>query len=206
MSANLINTNLRNGITLGLCVLAAIIALTLGHWLTRDRIEKARQQWLMQGLFEVLPAGPYDASPLAGIKWITAPELGSSEAMPLYRVYRDNEPLAAALSIVAPDGYNGDIRMLMGVGIDGHITGVRVLEHHETPGLGDDVEYPRSNWITRFNGLSLQGTSASDWTVRKQGGRFDAFTGATITPRAVINAIHRALGWFARNHEDLFDS
>jgi electron transport complex protein RnfG len=199
-------TELRTGLTLGVSVLSAILVLSITHWLTRERIEQAQRAWLLQGLAAVLPPGPFDTDPLTSMHWITAPSLGSDEALPVYPVYRDQKPLAAALTVVARNGYNGDIRMLLGVDRAGVIVGARVIEHRETPGLGDDVEYQNSDWITRFDGLSLQDSTAGDWTVRQQGGRFDAFTGATITPRAVISAIYRALQWYELHIDDVYRS
>ena len=200
------NSNTRTGLTLGLCVLGAITALTLAHTLTRNRIEEVRQQWILQGLMEVLPAGPFDSDPLSSVQMVTAMELGSDDAQAVYTAYRNQMPLGAVLSVVAPDGYNGDIHLLLGVSFDGQITGVRVSEHQETPGLGDRIDYSRSDWITHFNGHSLSSTQPSDWAVKKNGGRFDAFTGATITPRAVINAVYRALQWYADHQQELYTS
>lgn len=200
------NSNTRTGLTLGLCVLAAITALTLAHNLTRNRIEEVRQQWMLQGLMDVLPTGPFDSDPLSSVQRITAPELGGNDAHAVYTVYRNQMPLGAVLSVVAPDGYNGDIHLLLGVSVNGQITGVRVSEHRETPGLGDRIDFSRSDWVTHFNGQSLSSTSSSDWGVSKNGGRFDAFTGATITPRAVINAVYRALQWYADHQQELYTS
>lgn len=200
------NDNTRTGLTLGLCVLAAIAALTLAHSLTRERIEKVRQQWLLQGLMAVLPEGPFDADPLDSVQRITATELGGDETHAIYTTYRNSIPAGAVLSVIAPDGYNGDIHLLVGVSFEGTITGVRVSEHRETPGLGDRIELSRSDWITHFDGQSLSSSSPGDWTVRKNGGRFDAFTGATITPRAVITAVHRALQWYAQHRLELYTS
>lgn len=200
------NSSTRTGLMLGLCVLVAIAALTLAHALTRNRIEAVRQQWILQGLMDVLPPGPFDSDPLDSVQMVTAPALGSSEAQAVYTVYRNQMPSGAVLSIVAPDGYNGDIYLLLGVSFDGQIMGVRVSEHQETPGLGDRLEFSRSDWITHFNGLSLASTHPGDWAVSKNGGRFDAFTGATITPRAVINAVHRALQWYADHRQELYTS
>ena len=200
------NDNTRTGLTLGLCVLAAITALAVAHSLTRERIEKVRQQWLLQGLVEVLPEGPFDNDPLDSVQMVTAPELGGDEAQAIYTTYRNSAPAGAVLSVVAPDGYNGDIHLLVGVSFEGKITGVRVSEHRETPGLGDRIEYSRSDWITHFDDQSLSSSSPGDWAVRKNGGRFDAFTGATITPRAVINAVHRALQWYADHRQELYAS
>ncbi|MGQ7847828.1 electron transport complex subunit RsxG [Granulosicoccus sp. 3-233] len=196
----------RTGLTLACCAALAIISLSLVHQMTRERLEAARQQWLLQGLSAVLPEGPYDEDPLSSRRMITAPELGSTQALPLYTVYRDRQPLAAVLSVIAPDGYNGDIRLLLGVRPDGQIIGARVTEHRETPGLGDDIEIIRSDWITQFAGRSLQHDTASAWAVTRFGGHFDSLTGATITPQAVITAIHRALQWYQQHRDEVFSS
>lgn len=196
----------RAGMVLGLCAIVAIVTLSLTQYLTGQRIEQARQQLLLEGLSAVLPRGHFDNDPLDSVRKVTAPELGSDHALPIYTVYRDKRPLAAVLSVIAPDGYNGNIHLLVGVTVDGEIIGVRVSEHHETPGLGDDIEYQRSEWITQFDGQSLQSVTPAGWNVKKQGGRFDALTGATVTPRAIINAIHRALDWYQGHRKEVFAS
>ncbi len=196
------NTMSRSGITLALCVVTAVGSLGLVNKLTRNRVEKTQHEWLSMSLLEVLPPGPYDNDPLQSRTWIQAPELGSTKAIPVYTVYQQNKPYAAVLSVIAPDGYNGAIELLMGVHYSGEIVGVRVTRHRETPGLGDDIETRRSKWINTFEGESLSTPSA--WTVKRQGGKFDSFTGATITPKAVISAVHRALLWFVSNRDVVF--
>lgn len=196
----------RTGLTLACCAALAIAALSLVHQLTRERLEAARQQWLLQGLSAVLPDGPYDEDPLSTRQLIVAPELGSEQPMPLYTVYREQAPLAAVLSVVAPDGYNGDIRLLLGLHPDGRIIGARVTEHRETPGLGDDIDIARSDWITQFSDRSLTSEGDDAWAVEKFGGRYDALTGATITPQAIITAIHRALQWYQQHRDEVFPS
>lgn len=197
-------TPLRTGLTLACCVLLAMAALSAVYQLTREPIAAARQQWLLEGLSAVLPEEPYDANPLSTQRLISAPELGSDQPLPLFTVYRDGQPLAAVLSIVAPEGYNGDIRLLLGIRPDGEIIGARVTEHRETPGLGDDIEISRSDWITQLAGQSLQQLDSNSWAVRKRGGQFDALTGATITPQAIITAIHRALLWYEQHRQEVF--
>ncbi len=199
-------TPTRTGLTLAGCVILAIAALSLVHQLTRERMEVARQQWLLQGLSAVLPEGPHDADPLSTRKLITAVELGSVQPLPLYTVYRSGQPLAAVLSVIAPDGYNGNIQLLLGIHPDGQIIGARVTEHRETPGLGDDIDIHRSDWIRQFDGRSLQTDASQAWNVKKRGGGFDAMTGATITPQAVITAIHRALLWYQQHRDEVFSS
>lgn len=198
------NAMTRSGLTLGLCTFVAVATLTLANALTRDRIEHTRHQWLLNNIESILPQGPFDHNALQSAHWITAKELGSQEPVQIYPVYRDQQPLAAVLSVTAPDGYSGDIKLLLGVTAAGEIIGARVSEHHETPGLGDDIDYQRSNWIQSFRGKFLSESTAGSWAVKKEGGRYDAFTGATITPRAVINAIHRALRWYEQHHEQVY--
>ena len=108
-----------------------------------------------------------------------------------------NENSAVILPVVTRQGYNGEIRLLIGIDEQQRISGVRVTHHQETPGLGDDIERSRSDWITRFNGLGLASLPPEEWAVAKDGGHFDAFTGATITPRAVVHAVHKALQYAA---------
>ena len=113
--------------------------------------------------------------------------------------------MAFILPGVAPDGYSGNIALIVGVDIAGNISGVRVTAHKETPGLGDKIDLKKHDWILGFNGLSLGNPPAGQWAVRKDGGQFDAFTGATITPRAVVGQIARMLEYFMSHREQLID-
>lgn len=194
----------RAGITLAVCVLIAIIALSLTHRLTKNRIALTQHQWLTNNLKAVLPEGPYDNDPLQSMHTIKAAALGSDQAVEVYPVYKNQKPYAVVLTVVAPDGYNGAIELLLGLTADGRIIGARVTNHKETPGLGDDLELKRSDWINDFSNKSLKNTTSKNWNVRKEGGSFDAFTGATITPRATVHAIFRALNWYERNQEQIF--
>ncbi|EQC1350519.1 electron transport complex subunit RsxG, partial [Escherichia coli] len=103
-----------------------------------------------------------------------------------------DKPVAAVLETTAPDGYSGAIQLLVGADFNGTVLGTRVTEHHETPGLGDKIELRLSDWITHFAGKKISGADDANWAVKKDGGDFDQFTGATITPRAVVNAVKRA--------------
>jgi len=105
----------------------------------------------------------------------------------------------------ARKGYSGEIRLLLGIDENGKLLGVRVLKHTETPGLGDKIEVNRSDWITRFNGLSLGNPPEAQWAVKKDGGPFDQFAGATITPRAVVNGIRDGLRLFAAHRKTLLE-
>ena len=104
----------------------------------------------------------------------------------------------------APDGYSGTIGLLIGIMADGTLSGVRVIQHKETPGLGDQIELAKSRWITSFNGKSLTHPTETGWAVKKDQGDFDQFAGATITPRAVVTAVHKALQYFDHYHAELF--
>ena len=152
-----------------------------------------------------MPAGRFDNDILADTTLIGDPELLRMEGgTRVYRARKEGVPVAAAFRIVAPDGYAGDIELMMGVSAQGAITGVRVINHHETPGLGDEIEAQRSDWILGFAGKSLANPRESGWRVKRDGGEFDQFTGATITPRAVVGAVQRGLKFFQRHREQVF--
>ena len=121
-----------------------------------------------------------------------------------YRALKDGKPSAVVLEAIAPDGYAGKIKLLIAIRANGEISGVRVVSHKETPGLGDYIEIAKSKWIKGFDGTSLEKYPSKDWKVKKDGGQFDSVAGATITPRAVVKAVHKALGYFSANHERIF--
>lgn len=172
---------------------------------TRERVEANERAVLLQRLDALLPDGSFDNDIVNDTLAVRAPDLlGTKQAVTVYRARRQGQPTAAILTAVAPDGYSGEIKLLVGIRYDGTLTGVRVIEHHETPGLGDAIEEGRSDWVTRFTGHSLSNPTASGWNVKRDGGIFDQFTGATITPRAVVKAVHQCLLYFAQNHEQLF--
>jgi len=130
--------------------------------------------------------------------------LGTREPITIYRARKSGQPVAAILTQVAPDAYNGRIRLLVGINYDGSLLGVRVLSHQETPGLGDNIEMRRSNWILSFNGRSLKNPDKAGWKVKRDGGIFDQFTGATITPRAVVKAVHKSLQFYQQYRDEVF--
>ena len=194
---------LRAGGVLGAFGLIAAAVLG-GTWsLTADRIREAEQQRLLQQLEEVLPAGGYDNAVASDTLLVDSDALGPGTHT-VWRARKDGQPVAAVLGAVTPDGYSGPIALLVGIAYDGRITGVRVTSHRETPGLGDKIDLSRSDWVLDFDGRSLLTPGPRDWTVRKDGGVFDQFAGATITPRAVVRAVHRSLQYFAENRETLF--
>ena len=132
------------------------------------------------------------------------PLLGTDDDTLAYRARRQGVPSAVVLAAVAPDGYSGKISLILSIRSNGEIAGVRVVSHKETPGLGDYIELPKSPWIRIFDGSSRGRYKDDDWKVKKDGGQFDYMAGATITPRAVVKAVHKALLYFEANRDKLF--
>jgi electron transport complex protein RnfG len=162
---------------------------------------------LLRSLNEVVPIESYDNEILEDQMMVLAPEyLGSKKASIVYRARKAGKPVAVVLTVVAPNGYSGPIVLLVGIDYSGDITGVRVVKHRETPGLGDAIEIERSDWIERFTGKSRRNPGRAGWKVKRDGGEFDQLTGATITPRAVVAAVSGALEYFEHNRDNLFIS
>jgi Na+-translocating ferredoxin:NAD+ oxidoreductase subunit G len=182
---------------------SGLVAFT--HDLTAERIARNERRALLASLNELVPAQRYDNDiftdtltlPGAGLPGLAGP-------VTVYRARQDGQPVAAVLAVTAPDGYGGAIRLLVAVNVDGTLAGVRVVAHRETPGLGDLIERERSDWIESFAGRSLGDPPLEHWKVRRDGGAFDQFTGATITPRAVVSAVRDALIYFRANRQALF--
>jgi electron transport complex protein RnfG len=179
-----------------------LVALTYEG--TAERIAANERAALLGRLAELAPAGGYDNELLQDTTTLQTPAFGSLSPQLVYRARRNGEPVAAFATIVALDGYSGPIRLLVGVRPDGKLTGVRVIAHKETPGLGDQIESERSDWILAFAGKGLGAPPPQQWAVRKDGGDFDQFTGATVTPRAVVGALTRFLAYFAQNRDAFF--
>jgi electron transport complex protein RnfG len=192
------------GVLSGFAVLGALlVAITWDS--TAERIAANEQAYLLRTLAEVLPEGEYDNAVHEDAITVRDPELlGTSDPVTVYRARRGGTPVAAVLTPTAPLGYSGPVRLLVGIRADGRLSGVRVISHRETPGLGDKVEVERSDWILGFKGLSLRNPLPEDWAVQRDGGAFDQFTGATITPRAVVSAVRDALLYFRQHRDALF--
>jgi electron transport complex protein RnfG len=185
-------------------VLTALLALVASF--TRERIVSNEQAWIRQRLDALVPPAMHDNDLLTDSIAVTAPDLlGSSQPVKIYRARRNGAPVAAVLRPIAPDGYRGPIELLVAVGPDGRLIGVQVIRHQETPGLGDAFESRDVHWLGRFRGRSLTDPPPQRWTVRRDGGDFDAFTGATITPRAIVKAVRNALEYYQRNKQRIFD-
>lgn len=178
--------------------------LSITNFATHDAIEESEKQALLRNLNELLPADRFNNDLLSDRISVRNSLLGTSEPMDVYRARHNQRDAAVIISTLAPNGYNGRIKILVGIFTDGKIAGVRVTSHHETPGLGDDIDVAKSNWILNFNGRSLKTPVEEQWEVKKDGGVFDQFTGATITPRAVVAAVRSTLKFYSSNKEMLF--
>ena len=188
----------------GFAVLGAgLVAITERN--TRERIAANERAFTLRSLNEIVPPEQRDNDMFNDTTRVTDPELlGTPDPVTVYRARRNGNPVAAILRVVAPDGYSGPIRLLVGVRSDGEVAGVRVVAHRETPGLGDAIESERSDWILGFTGRSLGDPPEAAWTVRRDGGAFDQFTGATITPPAVPPPPRHAFLYFRAHREELF--
>ena len=194
----------RAALILGIAVLCASAMLSAIDMLTEPRINTARTQMRLETLAAVLPPGPFDNNPVASLRQHTVQSLGGTEPLDIYTTYTSGQPAAVVLELLAPDGYSGNIRLLLGLKPDGTVVAARVIEHRETPGLGDVIDTRRSNWITQFSGRSLNADETAPWQLGSSSTQIDAVTGATITSRAVLQVIHRALQWFELNRDEVF--
>lgn len=199
---------LRTGLVLALFAVigTGIVAYTFEQ--SRGRIAANERAALLEKLQVLIPAAEHDNDMLADkIEVTDRALLGSIKPVTVYRARKAGQPVAAVFTpVVAPDGYSGPIKLLVAVQYDGTLAGVRVIAHRETPGLGDPIEETRSVWILKFTGRSLADPQPDKWKVKKDGGVFDQFTGATITPRAVVKAVYNCLQYFAANRDRLFIS
>ena len=186
---------------LGGVALMASAAISVADWLTRADIAQRQLEDLQATLQQVVPAAYYDNDLVRDA--VTVNEGG--KPVTVYRARRNGQVQAVCYQVSAP-GY-GSSAMVMVIGVDrnGTLLGVRVISHAETPGLGDKIELSRSDWILRFNGRSLNDPPPSGWAVKKDGGVFDQFTGATITPRALVKAVKGGLEFFAAHRALLLD-
>lgn len=184
---------LRYALILGVVALLCTALSTAVFWLTKDKIEQVTEQQQHKLLLDVLPESHFDNDLLATCRQIELPEKRFLNQ--LFIAKKQGELTAYIVQTTAPDGYSGNIRLLMAIQPDGTVLGVRTLEHKETPGLGDKIETRVSDWIYRFANQVFSPENESQWAVKKDGGQFDQFTGATITPRAVVNNVKKTAKW-----------
>jgi electron transport complex protein RnfG len=196
---------LRVGLLLGLFAVVATTLVALTETSTREQIKENEREALLSGINALIPHEQYDNAILQDTIVLDATDaLGTEEPTTVYRARKQGENVAVVLTAVAPNGYSGTIKMLVGIYADGTLAGVRVINHKETPGLGDKIDEKKADWIFQFEGLSLTNPASEKWKVKKDGGEFDQFTGATITPRAVVSAVKRSLEYFRSHSDELF--
>lgn len=173
--------------------------------ITRAPIEASEKEARLALFKEILPESTYDNDLLKDTVEIAPNEqLGNRQPTLANIAKLNNKTAGVILEAIAHDGYSGDIKLLIAIRADGSISGVRVLAHKETPGLGDYIDIARGNWIKLFNDESVNKTAATQWKVKKDGGKFDYMVGATITPRAVVKAVFKALQFYDANKTTLF--
>jgi len=190
----------KHAIVLGGFSLAATLLLAVAYGLTKEPIEKSELEDLRRSLEQVIPASIHDNNPASDTLKLQV----DGAPLLVYRASKAGHVTGVAFE-ASRRGYSGEIRILLGIDENGKLLGVRVLKHTETPGLGDKIEITRSDWITRFTGKSLGDPPDAQWAVKKDGGPFDQFAGATITPRAVVNGIRDGLRLFAANRQALLE-
>jgi electron transport complex protein RnfG len=199
----------KNSLLLALFALITALILASTDRVTEDRIAESERLAAQKALFEIVPLARHDNDILVDLQpipeqyWLA---LGLDNGGDVHIARLDDQPVAAIVPSITTDGYSGDIAMIVGINFDGTVAGVRVVDHKETPGLGDKVELRKSDWILSFNGKSLNNPEISKWNVKKDRGDFDQFTGATITPKAVIHQIAKTLEYFEKDRERLLSA
>lgn len=198
----------RNSVLLAIFAVVTTLLIAGTYLLTKERIAEQKRRAEEKALLEIVPRDRHDNSMLDDVIAVgpDAAGLNLREEKRIYIARRDDKIITAIIPVTAPDGYTGEIDLIVGVNTDGSIAGVRTLSHRETPGLGDKVDLKKSDWILGFNGHSLHNPEVPGWAVKKDKGVFDQFTGATITPRAVVAATLRALQYADANGSRLFAS
>jgi electron transport complex protein RnfG len=207
MSESILKHSVKTAVVMIAFTILGTLSLAIIHQTTEAPISKAEAAVRM-GLFaQILVPELYDNDLLQDeIKLPAGGDLGNRDETSIYRARLKDKPSAVILEATAPDGYSGDIKLLVAIKADGEIAGVRVLTHKETPGLGDYIDISHSEWIKQFDGQSLVKRNDEAWFVKKDGGQFEFTTGATITPRAVVKAVHKVLKFYSKNQQAIFET
>ncbi|MEP1445545.1 MAG: electron transport complex subunit RsxG [Paraglaciecola sp.] len=211
MTKSIQHTMSKNGLILAVFALATTGLIALTYFGTKDQIAIQQQQKLLSILHAVIDENAYDNAIQFDCALVTSKSfLGSDEPHHVYRATKLGQGVAAAIETTAPDGYSGKIEIVVGVTHfetgTAKVTGVRVLEHKETPGLGDKIDLRVSNWVLDFDNQIFSPEIAPNWAVKKDGGQFDQFTGATVTPRAVVKAVKLSVEYFLANQDAIFNA
>jgi electron transport complex protein RnfG len=194
----------KNSRVLALFAIICTAIVGIVHETTKNRIALQQQQHLLKILHSIISPKRLNNDIYQDCLTISNAELGTVTPQKIYLAKYNDKPIAAAITTIAPDGYNGNIKLIVALNVNDTISGVRVLEHQETPGLGDKVEERKSPWILSFNNKKIPQEKDSQWHVAKDGGIFDQFTGATITPRAVVKAVKKTARYFKQHKQEIF--
>lgn len=196
----------KNGLLLGVFALGTTSIIALTYALTHDRIAQARERQLLSTLNQVIPKQMHDNDLHLDCLRVAADPLLGEKAQRVFRSRLLENNTAIAIETTAPDGYSGAIDLVVAVNIENFILGVRTINHKETPGLGDKIDHRVSDWIFDFENKQYNDDTEQRWQVKKDGGQFDQFTGATITPRAVITAVKNAIIYVEQNSAYLYNA
>ena len=192
------------GLVLGAFAVVGVALVAVTHAATAERIASNDRMTMLKKLEAIVPAGSIGNDPIADRIEVQSQELLGAASTNVYRVRKDGEPVAVVLNPIVPDGYAGPIKLLVAVMKDGTLGGVRVVSHHETPGLGDKIEEQRSDWVLGFTGKSLSNPTEDKWKVKRDGGVYDQFTGATISPRSIVKAVANTLRFVPAQGDGLY--
>jgi len=205
-SANLKEKMAYHPMLLGIMAMVAGMLLVVANMQTKDDIVKRQQEDLQASISQVIPADMHNNQLLNDTVVLHEPlkYADAEKGITFYRARMKDQVTAVAFSVVGM-GYSGAIYLMMGVDMKGEVIAVRVISHAETPGLGDKIEILKDPWVNSFIGQSLDNRETSSWAVKKDGGDFDQFSGATITPRAVVAAVHLGLQYFNKHRETILD-
>ena len=203
---NIVRNMIISAFALALFAIAGTFFVTYTYDNTIDRINENKRLALLKAFHVLISPETHDNDIFSDIIQIQNKSLlGSKKPVTIYRARKENKPVAVIISSIAPDGYNGNIELLVAINYDGDLAGVRVVGHKETPGLGDAIEANRSDWITKFAQKSLTNPGKKGWAVKRDGGEFDQFTGATITPRAIVKAVYNTLRYYKEHRDSLYE-
>jgi len=203
---NIIRNMIISAVVLALFAVAGTFFVSYTFDNTIDRINENKRLALLKSIHVLISPTAHDNDIFTDIIQVTNKKLlGSKKPVTIYRARKDNKPIAAIINSIAPDGYSGNIELLVAIQYDGTLAGVRVTNHKETPGLGDAVEENRSDWIKTFAQKSLVNPETKGWAVKRDGGEFDQFTGATITPRAIVKAVYNTLRYYKEHRDTLYE-
>lgn len=200
-------TTKKNALLLTAFAAVCTLFVALTHLITKPVIEQQKQQNILNKLTEVLDSDKFDNNPLQNCSIVTNSSItGTDKSVTVYRATKQGQPYALIFQTETAKGYNGKIVMMAAIDQEGIVQGVRTLEHQETPGLGDKIELAKSDWVLSFAGREVQSIDDSKWYIKKDGGQFDQFTGATITPRAIVNQLRTSIYHSQMAFEQIFNA